>query len=74
MAPELAEIKGLGKMREHDGPPYLLSAYAEIDDINTYTRKYMHGKGKNPDTEPVHTTELHGFVGKILEIAGALAE
>jgi wobble nucleotide-excising tRNase len=78
MAPELAGIKGLGKMlnkiRENDGPPYLLSAYDEIDDINTYTRKYMHGEGKNPDTEPVHTTELHGFVGKVLEIAGALVE
>ncbi|AWO87807.1 MULTISPECIES: AAA family ATPase [Bradyrhizobium] len=78
MAPELAGIKGLGKMlnkiRENDGPPYLMSAYDEIDDINTYTRKYMHGEGKNPDTEPVHTTELHGFVGKVLEIAGALVE
>lgn len=34
----------------------------------------MHGVGTNPDTEPVHTTELHGFVGKVLEIAGALVE
>jgi wobble nucleotide-excising tRNase len=78
MAPNLAKIKGLGnmlgKVREDSGPPILLDAYDDLDDINNYTRKYMHGEGKNPDTEPVSTTELHGFVGKVLEIAGALTE
>jgi wobble nucleotide-excising tRNase len=78
MAPNLAKIKGLGnmlgKVREDNGPPILLDAYDDLDDINTYTRKYMHGEGEKPDTEPVSTTELHGFVGKVLEIAGALTE
>jgi hypothetical protein len=78
IAPNLAKIKGLGnmlsKVREDGGPPILLDAYDDIDDINTYTRKYMHGEGRNPDTEPVSTTELHGFVAKVLEIAGALTE
>jgi AAA domain len=72
MAPELASINGLGnklgKIRETSGPPLLLNAYDEIDDINIYTRKYMHGEGKNPDTEPISKSELAGFV-----IAGALA-
>jgi hypothetical protein len=76
MAPNLAKIKGLGnmlaKVREDNGPPMLLDACDDLDDINNYTRKYMHGEGRNPDTEPVHTTELHGFVGKVLEIAGTL--
>jgi hypothetical protein len=31
-------------------------------------------EGKNPDTEPLHTTELGGFVGKVLELTGALTE
>jgi wobble nucleotide-excising tRNase len=78
MAPQLAKIKGLGnmlgKVREDGGPPIILGAYDDIDDINSYTRKYMHGEGKNPDTEPVSSTELHGFVGKVLEIAGALVQ
>jgi hypothetical protein len=79
MAPQpLGGIKGLGnmlaKVREMNSPPILLDSFHDIEDINTYTRKYMHGEGTNPDKEPVHGTELHGFVGKVLEIAGALAE
>jgi wobble nucleotide-excising tRNase len=77
MAPELASINGLGnklgKIRETSGPPLLLNAYDEIDDINIYTRKYMHGEGKSPDTEPISKSELAGFVRKVLVIAGALA-
>jgi wobble nucleotide-excising tRNase len=78
MAPQLAKIKGLGnmlgKVRDDNAPSIILDAYDDIDDINSYTRKYMHGEGKNPDTEPVSSTELHGFVGKVLEITGALAQ
>lgn len=78
MAPNLVKIKGLGnllgRIREDDGPPHLLDCYDDLDDINNYTRKYMHGEGKNPDTEPVSATELHGFVGKVLEFAGALTQ
>ncbi len=78
MAPQLTSIKGLGnmlgKIRDEDGPPILLDNYDAIDDINNYTRRYMHGEGKNPDTEPVHRNELEGFVGKVLVIAGALAD
>jgi wobble nucleotide-excising tRNase len=77
MAPELASINGLGnklgEIRKANGPPLLLNAYDEIDDINIYTRKYMHGEGKNPDTEPISKSELVGFVHKVLVIAGALA-
>jgi hypothetical protein len=64
----------LGKVRDANSPPILVEAYADIDDINTYTRRYMHGEGRNPDSEPVHTTELEGMVVKVLEIAGALSE
>jgi hypothetical protein len=79
VAPQLlGGVKGLGnmlgKVREANSPPILVDAYADIDDINTYTRRYMHGEGRNPDGEPVHTTELEGMVAKVLEIAGALAE
>ncbi|WP_428667583.1 AAA family ATPase [Reyranella sp.] len=79
MAPQLlANVKGLGnmldKVRDAQSPPVLVEAYADIEDVNTYTRKYMHGEGKNPDTEPLHTTELSGFVGKVLELTGALTE
>jgi hypothetical protein len=79
MAPQLlGGVKGLGnmlgKVRDANSPPVLVEAYADIDDINAYTRRYMHGEGRNPDSEPVHATELEGMVAKVLEIAGALAE
>jgi wobble nucleotide-excising tRNase len=79
MAPQLlAAVKGLGnmlaKVRETGSPPVLLDVYNDIDDINTYARRYMHGEGRNPDMEPVHATELLGFVGKALVIAGALTD
>ncbi len=79
MAPQLlANVKGLGnmldKVRDANSPPILVEAYADIEDVNTYTRKYMHGEGKTPDTEPLHTTELGGFVAKVLELTGALTE
>jgi wobble nucleotide-excising tRNase len=74
----LANVTGLGnmleKVRAAQSPPILAEAYADIEDVNTYTRKYMHGEGKNPDTEPLHATELMGFVGKVLELTGALTE
>lgn len=77
IAPELANINGLGnklgEIRKANGPSLLLDAYDEIDDINLYTRKYMHGEGKNPDIEPISKSELAGFVRKVLVIAGALA-
>lgn len=79
MAPQLlGGVKGLGnmlgKVRDANSPSILVEAYADIDDINTYTRRYMHGEGRSPDSEPVHTTELEGMVVKVLEIAGALSE
>jgi wobble nucleotide-excising tRNase len=73
-APQISSVKGLGNMLEKiraDGAPsILLDVYDAIDDLNNYTRKYMHGEGKNPNTEPVDALELNGFVRKVLEIAG----
>jgi hypothetical protein len=79
MAPQLlGGVKGLGnmlsKIRNAGSPPILIENYDDIDDINLYTRRYMHGESPNPDSEPVNTTELKGMVGKVLEIAGALTE
>jgi hypothetical protein len=59
MAPQLAKIKGLGnmlgKVRDDGAPPIILNAYDDLDDINSYARKYMHGEGKNTSA---HQPEL----------------
>jgi wobble nucleotide-excising tRNase len=79
MAPHLlGNVRGLGNMletiREAGTPPILVDLYDDIDAVNVYTRKYMHGEGPNPDGEPVYETELKGFVQQVLEIAGALSD
>ena len=76
IVPELAKIKSLGdklaKIRTDNGPPALLAHYDLIDDLNTFTRKYMHGEGRNPDAEHLSVAELRGWVKKTLELTGNL--
>ena len=73
---ELAKQKSLGdklaKVRADKGPLVLLDRYELIDDINTFTRKYMHGEGQNPDAEYLSESELRGWVKRTLELTGNL--
>jgi hypothetical protein len=64
----------LEKVREDSTPPIILNAYDDIDDINNYTRKYMLGRRQEPGHGGCIGHELHGFVGKVLEIAGSLVQ
>ncbi|MGZ5917744.1 MAG: hypothetical protein ACXWJ4_10565 [Methyloceanibacter sp.] len=66
----------LNKVREaEEPPPTLTDAYDELDDVNAYTRLYMHGEAKRNTAIPqVSAEESDGFVGKVLEIAGALTD
>jgi wobble nucleotide-excising tRNase len=72
----LQNVKGLGnmleKIRETESPPILAEAYDDIDDVNTYTLRYMHGDRLKPDHPPITRTELQEFVGVVLDITGAL--
>src|SRR5206468_9392122 len=74
--PGLGKIKNLGdklaKIRVDKSPVALLPHYDLIDDLNTFTRKYMHGEGPNPDTEQLSLSELRGYVKKTLELTGSL--
>ena len=78
LAPDqLAGITGLGnmigKIRADQRPESLVGCLEDLTDINTYTRRYMHGEAPHAESEPVSTEELIGFVGKLLEITGAFA-
>jgi len=74
----LSGVTGLGnmleKIRDAGSPPLLVDLYDDIDAVNIYTRKYMHGEGPDPENEPIYETELKGFVEQVLDIAGALAD
>ena len=60
------------EIRTDRHPGSLLSCLPDLSDINTYTRRYMRGENPNAASESVSTDELLGFVGKLLEITGAL--
>ena len=72
----LTGINGLGnmleKIRQDGSPPILVDAHDDIDDVNAYTLKYMHGDRLKPDHPPIARNELQEFVGMVLEITGAL--
>jgi energy-coupling factor transporter ATP-binding protein EcfA2 len=74
--PDLAKFKNLGeklaKVRANNSSPALVQHYDRIDDLNTFTRKYMHGEGRNPDAEHLSEAELRGYVKKTLELTGNL--
>lgn len=75
LAPDrLANVTGLGAMieriRSDQMPASLIDCLHDLTDINSFTRRYMHGENPNGTTEPISRDELHGFVGKLLEIAG----
>ena len=77
LAPEqLANVKGLGNMiqtvRTGQKPVSLVDSLNDLADINMYTRRYMHGENQSVPSEPVSRSELQGFVGKLLEIVGAM--
>lgn len=73
---QLAGVNGLGnmigKIRTDQTPPPLVGALDDLDDINTYTRRYMHGENPHASSATVSPSELHGFVQNVLETAGAL--
>lgn len=41
-----------------------------LDEINLYCRRYHHGEGPNPATEPIDSAELHAYTKKTLGIVG----
>ena len=41
-----------------------------LEDLNTYTRRYHHGKNPQAATEPIADGELHSFVKRTLEMTG----
>jgi wobble nucleotide-excising tRNase len=72
----LAVVRGLGDMiqriRSDQRPESLVDSLPDLTDINISTRPYMHGENPNAASEPVSRRELQGFVGKLLEIVGAM--
>ena len=79
MAPQLlANVKGLGnmldKVREANSPPILVEGYADIENVNTYTRQVHARRREEPYTEPCTRPSWTASSAKVLELTGALTE
>ena len=70
----IAEVDTLGvivgKIRTAGRDHPLYPICDELDDLNIYTRRYHHGENPQAATEPIVDGELHGFVGRALEMTG----
>jgi wobble nucleotide-excising tRNase len=70
---ELVGAGGLGNMieriRASQSLP-LANVLTDLEDVNSYTRRYMHGEAPDADVAPISREELHGFVDRVLTIVG----
>lgn len=60
----------VGKIRAAGAGHPLTPIVDSLDEINLYCRRYHHGEGPNPATEPIDSAELHAYTKKTLGIVG----
>ena len=61
----------VGKIRT-SGPGHQLFAICDdLEMLNDYTKRYMHGENPHAATEPISDTELQGYVKRTLDVTGA---
>lgn len=58
------------KIRAAGQPHQLFPVSDALEELNVYTRRYMHGENPHAATEPITDGELHGYVKRTLEITG----
>ena len=59
-----------GKIRDEGDEHPLFPVCDDLDELNIYTRRYMHGENVNAGVEPITDGELQSYVRKTLEITG----
>jgi len=70
----LVETDTLGgivtKIRNAGAGHQLFPLCDDLEELNEYTKRYHHGEGQQPATEPISDTELQGYVRRTLEMTG----
>ena len=61
----------VGKIRTVGMTHQLYPLCDGLEDLNVYTSRYHHGENPQAATEPIGDGELHGYVGRTLEMTGA---
>jgi wobble nucleotide-excising tRNase len=60
----------IGKIRNAGAGHQLFVHCDNLDELNHYTKRYHHGHGQQPATEPISDTALQGYVKRTLEFTG----
>jgi len=60
----------VGKIRGCGDAFPLFAICDDLDEINTYSRRYHHGENPHAATEPINDSELKGYVKRALKIVG----
>jgi len=60
----------IAKIRSAGPNDQLFRRSDDLDELNEYTKRYHHGEGLHPTTEPINDAELQGYVRRTLEFTG----
>ena len=60
----------INKIRNAGATHLLTDILEDLEELNTYCRRYHHGDNPNAATEPVNDTELMGYVKRTLKVVG----
>jgi wobble nucleotide-excising tRNase len=60
----------IAKIRAAGPGNQLFPSYECLDELNEYTKRYHHGEGHQPATEPINDTELQGAVKRTIDFTG----
>lgn len=60
----------IGKIRKAGSGHQLFAHCDNLDELNDYTKRYHHGDGQQPATEPINDAELQGYVKRTLDFTG----
>lgn len=60
----------IAKIRKAGAGHQLFPHCDNLDELNEYTKRYHHGDGQQPATEPINDAELQGYVKRTIEFTG----
>jgi wobble nucleotide-excising tRNase len=60
----------IGKVRSAGAAHQLFPHREKLEELNDYSKRYHHGDGQRPATEPINDVELQGYVKSVLEFTG----
>ncbi len=62
----------IGKIRDDGATHQLTEILEDLDELNTYSRRYHHEYNRNAATETINDEELLGYVKRTLKLVGCL--